>query len=304
MFDLLSVQNTVPTQVFANEAQIKNIGNKQEVFGDTYVERYAQSEPSIKALEDTIAKIKADPNRSDESKKIAIDSAQKSLDAQLKGVENYALGRAGMGAQMRVLPEPEYKTVDSKISKEAYITGLRKQLGDRPSPEAITLAAKEISARYPDTDPSVLGFNTIAQSYGGNAVTTNDPKVAEFNAKLAADIKKEQIKAGAKKTDTGGVGSVTKTYKALDNLFESYSDPDVMGSGDKDKIKLQMSAIQSKYGATDEQIANIIPKLGPLYNAPWNQVDEDVLERNTENMIRALKGMEPLKDNEKLAREK
>ena len=304
MFDLLSVQNTVPTQVIANEAQIKNIGNKQEVFGDAYVKRYAQNAPSIKALENTIASIKADTTRSDESKQIAIDSAQKSLDSQLKGVENYALGIAGMGAQMRVLPEPEYKTVDSKISKEAYITGLRKQLGDKPSPEAITLAYKEIGNRYPDVDPSVLGFNTIAQSYGGNAVTTNDPKVAEFNAKLAADIKKEQIKAGAKKVDTGDAGSINKTYKALDNLFESYGSPDVIGMGQEDNIKLQMAAIQSKYGATDTQLADIIPKLGPIYNSAGVGVDHNKLERNTENMIRALKNMEPLKANEKLAREK
>ena len=300
MFDVLSVRNTTPTQTVTNEAVIKNIADKQSKFGDAYVDRYGQNAAGIKNIEDTIAKVQADTRIAPATKELQIKSLTDSLNAQLKGVEHYALGKSGMGKDLKEIPDKVYGTADTKISKEDYVAAIRKELGSKPSAEAVALATQEIKARYPDADKSVAGYNAIASALGGTPITTGDAKVAEFNAKMAGEL----AKAGKGKSKES-YNSIDKTVKALDSLYNEYDDPDLLvGQGAADTIKTQMASIQAKYGVSDDLLASQIAKAGPVYNDAFMGVNEEGLERQTENLVRAIKGLPPLGANDKLAREK
>ena len=290
MMKVLNVEPTKQVEEVVNQGQIKNIEDKQMKFGTAYVEEIEKKRPTIDALASKIAeaekRLETAPENAKKGLQVEIERNKQALTGLEDLAKRVALGKSGMGAEIKELPMPRTELFDKVKTKEEFTRDMMASLGPNPSIEAVTLAGQEIAKRYPTADKSVKGWNDLAKQYGGSPVSTNDPKVAEANAKAAIDLKKALAKKKASE-----FGSVDKTTKTLEEIFDKYGSPDVIGSGDEVDITNKIYGIKAKYGLKDDQMEDVLLQSTPSYRDELFGVDEDLYLRAIEEKAKAYKGI-------------
>lgn len=268
MMNVLSVSGNTEKDIVANQALIKNIGDKQEVFGTEYVKEIEKKKPQIDSITKIIEKVESDINKSNIFGPERTEGLQKALEmnkTKLAAIEeqakNVALGKAGMGATLQELPTPKVEKVKQGKTKEEFTRDVFASLGDTPTMEAVALAGQEIAKRYPDSDKSIDGWNELARQYGGKAVSTSNADVAKENAQAAIRLK--QLLAGKNKASE--FGKVDKTHKTALDIFDKYGSPDVIGSGQEIDILNKIYSIKAEYDITDDQMQQILNQSSTQY---------------------------------------
>lgn len=287
---VLNVEPTKQVEEVVNQGQIKNIEDKQMKFGTAYVEEIEKKRPTIDALTSKIAeaekRLETAPENAKKGLQVEIERNKQALTGLEDLAKRVALGKSGMGAEIKELPMPRTELFDKAKTKEEFTQDIMASLGPNPSIEAVTLAGQEIAKRYPTVDKSVKGWNDLAKQYGGSPVSTNDPKVAEANAKAAIDLKKALANKKASE-----FGSVNKTTKTLEEIFDKYGSPDVIGSGNEVDITNKIYEIKAKYGLKDDQMEDVLLQSTPSYRDELFGVDEDLYLRTIEEKAKAYKGI-------------
>lgn len=278
MMNVLGVSGSKENDVVTNEALIKNIDDKQEVFGTEYVKEMEKKKPQIESITKTIENIENNINKSNifgpertAGLQKALESNKSKLAALDEQAKNVALGKAGMGAALQELPTPKVEKVKQNKTKEEFTKDIFASLGSTPTMEAVALAGQEIAKRYPDADKSIEGWNTLAKQYGGKAVATNNAEVAKENAQAA--IKLKQLLEG--KSKASEFGKVDKTYKTALDIFDKYGSPDVVGAGDEISILNKIYSLKAEYNLKDDQMAQILNQSSPGYRDELFGVDEN-----------------------------
>ena len=290
MMDVLSVSPTATVDEVVNRGQIKNIEDRQAVFGNAYVANINKQKPQLDMLNDRINAAKSRMGTDPVANKgllEQIDRDSKAITSIESLANRTALGQAGMGGSLLELPKKEIEQVSKTKSKDEFTKDMLASLGPKPSVEAITLASQEIAKRYPDIDKSVAGWNRLAEQYEGKAIVTGDSKVAEENAKAAVRLQEAKIKSSKKGSEFGNVDKTEKTAKAI---FENYGSPDVIGSGDEITIMDKIYKIKADNGLKDDQMADILTQSSTGYRDEILGVDEDKFLREIEKKAKAYTG--------------
>lgn len=293
MLKILQTDSNKTKDIVTNEAVIKNIGDKQELFGNEYVKEYSKFAPSIDKSNENINKLKQKLT-GDEVKDAntirQIEGINKSIDHLTNQAYTRALGKSGMGSNIKEIPAPIMGQEVVPKTKQEFTNELLASLGKNPSVAALAFLKQEVDAKYPVADSTIVEYNKLAESYGGKAINTSSPEVAKENAKAA--IKKSEGKAS--KDESWQVAKSVKTLRDMMNLRGS---PDVIGTGTDDEVKLEntMFAIKNAYGLSDDKMSSLIQQASPKYTLDTIVgVDEKAFIKELENKASAMTGKKDL----------
>ena len=104
--------------------------------------------------------------------------------------------------------------------------------------------------------------------------------MAEFEAKKKADYWSHQ------KGPDNGSGKAIRT--ALDDMFKTYGNPDIIGTGDRANMEEKLAKLQTDKGYTDAQMTSVIEKSRGIYGSSLFGVDENGFLRAVEEGLGKL----------------
>ena len=119
----------------------------------------------------------------------------------------------------------------------------------------------------------------LAMEVANKLTPTKTQKERLEEAKLALDVEEFKAKKEAdywsshKNVPDGGSGKEIRT--ALEDMFKTYGEPDIVGTGDRADMEEKLAKLQTEKGYSDAQMTSAIEKARGIYGSSWIGVNQD-----------------------------